>query len=131
MFGRPRAAGQQGVGHGRNLRARDAVDHVYMDDGVKTTSSAWCMPPENRPSTTWTSAACPVRRFAQGDRLPDDGLAPRARFIRGRGYVTPEDVKANSGRMSCVIGHPDLRGRAEEVTSDDVVRRLFDAVEVP
>ncbi|HSG99311.1 MAG TPA: ATPase, partial [candidate division Zixibacteria bacterium] len=52
-------------------------------------------------------------------------------FINGRGYVTPEDIKA--------IGHDTLRHRialtyeaeAEEVTSDDIVSRVFDAIEVP
>jgi len=51
--------------------------------------------------------------------------------MKRRGYVTPEDVKA--------IGPDILRHRiictyeaeAEEVTSDDIVQRVFNAVEVP
>jgi len=59
-------------------------------------------------------------------------LAARAHaFLRHRGYVTPEDVKA--------IGPDVLRHRmvlsyeaeAEEVTAEDVVRKVFEAVEVP
>ncbi len=59
-------------------------------------------------------------------------LAARAHaFLRHRGYVTPEDVKA--------VGPDVLRHRvvltyeadAEEVTADQVVRRVFEAVEVP
>jgi len=59
-------------------------------------------------------------------------LAARAHaFLRHRGYVTPEDVKA--------VGADVLRHRvvltyeaeAEEVTSEDIVRRLFETVEVP
>jgi MoxR-like ATPase len=59
-------------------------------------------------------------------------LAARAHaFLRHRGYVTPEDVKA--------VGVDVLRHRviltyeaeAEELTSDDVIRRLFEHVEVP
>ncbi len=59
-------------------------------------------------------------------------MAARAHaFLRGRGYVTPEDVKK--------IGLDVLRHRiivsyeaeAEEMDSDAVVARLFDAVEVP
>jgi MoxR-like ATPase len=59
-------------------------------------------------------------------------LAARAHaFLRHRGYVTPEDVKA--------IGPDVLRHRivltyeadAEEVTSEQVVRRVFEVVEVP
>jgi MoxR-like ATPase len=59
-------------------------------------------------------------------------LAARAHaFLRHRGYVTPEDVKA--------IGPDVLRHRivlsyeaeAEEVTAEDIVRRVFEVVEVP
>ncbi len=59
-------------------------------------------------------------------------LAGRAHaFLKHRGYVTPEDIKA--------IGPDVLRHRvvltyeaeAEEVTSEDVVRRVFEVVEVP
>lgn len=52
-------------------------------------------------------------------------------FLRGRGFVTPEDVKS--------IGMDVLRHRvilsyeaeAEDVTSEQVVQRIFDHVEVP
>ncbi len=52
-------------------------------------------------------------------------------FLRHRGYVTPEDVKS--------IGPDVLRHRlirtyeaeAEEISSDQIVRRIFEAVEVP
>jgi MoxR-like ATPase len=59
-------------------------------------------------------------------------LAARAHaFLRRRGYVTPEDVKA--------IGIDVLRHRviltyeaeAEEITSELVVRKLFERIEVP
>ncbi len=52
-------------------------------------------------------------------------------FLRGRGFVTPEDVKA--------VGPDVLRHRlilsfeaeAESVTAEQIVQRVFDAVEVP
>jgi MoxR-like ATPase len=52
-------------------------------------------------------------------------------FLRHRGYVTPEDIKA--------IGVDVLRHRviltyeaeAEEITTETVVRKLFEHVEVP
>ena len=59
-------------------------------------------------------------------------LAARAHaFLRHRGYVTPEDIKA--------IGVDVLRHRviltyeaeAEEVTRETVIRKLFELVEVP
>ena len=59
-------------------------------------------------------------------------LAARAHaFLRHRGYVTPADVKA--------IGPDVLRHRmvlsyeaeAEEVTAEQIVKRVFEVVEVP
>ncbi|MFQ5608074.1 MAG: AAA family ATPase, partial [Candidatus Zixiibacteriota bacterium] len=59
-------------------------------------------------------------------------IAARAHaFLNGRGYVTPEDIKA--------IGPDVLRHRialtyeaeAENVTADDIVSRVFDTIEVP
>ena len=52
-------------------------------------------------------------------------------FLKGRGYITPEDIKA--------IGHDVLRHRiiltyeaeAEETTADDIVQKIFDTIEVP
>jgi MoxR-like ATPase len=59
-------------------------------------------------------------------------LAARAHaFLRHRGYVTPEDVKAVGGdvlRHRVVLTY---EAEAEEVTSEDIVRRLFETVEVP
>ena len=59
-------------------------------------------------------------------------MAARAHaFLRRRGYVTPEDIKS--------VGLDVLRHRvilsyeaeAENVTSEDIVRRLFEHIEVP
>ncbi len=59
-------------------------------------------------------------------------LAAKARaFLEHRGYITPEDVR--------YIGADILRHRviltyeaeAEEITTDDIVQRLFDTIEVP
>ncbi|HEX3019931.1 MAG TPA: hypothetical protein VHP36_06500, partial [Chitinispirillaceae bacterium] len=52
-------------------------------------------------------------------------------FIKGRGYVTPEDVKS--------VGMDVLRHRvittyeaeAENITPEDIVQKIFDSVEVP
>ena len=59
-------------------------------------------------------------------------LASKAHaFLQGRGYVTPQDIKQ--------IGHDVLRHRiiityeaeADEVTSEQIIDKLFDTVEVP
>ena len=59
-------------------------------------------------------------------------LASRARaFLEHRGYITPEDIR--------YIGADVLRHRviltyeaeAEELTSEDIIQRLFDSIEIP
>jgi MoxR-like ATPase len=59
-------------------------------------------------------------------------LASKARaYLEHRGYITPEDVR--------YVGKDVLRHRviltyeaeAEEMTSEDVVQRLFDSIEIP
>jgi len=113
------------------IRARDAVTHVYMDDRIKdyivSLIHATRKPAEHKLDIG------PLVQFGASPRATVFlTMASRAHaFIRGRGYVTPEDVKA--------IGPDVLRHRiiltyeaeAEEVTPDEIVRRLFDAVEVP
>ncbi|MCK4235381.1 ATPase, partial [candidate division WOR-3 bacterium] len=52
-------------------------------------------------------------------------------FIKRRGYVIPEDIKS--------IGYDILRHRiiptyeaeAEDLTTDDIIRKIFDEIEVP
>ena len=113
------------------LRVREVVKDVYIDERIKDY----------------------IVQLVFATRKPEDfkldlkgliqfGASPRATiylaqgsrahaFVKGRGYVTPEDVKA--------IGLDVLRHRiiltyeaeAEEVTTESVISRIFDAVQVP
>jgi MoxR-like ATPase len=52
-------------------------------------------------------------------------------FLKGRGYVTPEDIKSIGPD---VLRHriiPSFEAEAENKTSDDLLRQIFDVVEVP
>ena len=59
-------------------------------------------------------------------------LAARAHaFLKHRGYVTPEDVKSigpDIFRHRLVLTY---EAEAEEVTTEDIIQRLFDHIEVP
>ncbi len=113
------------------LRVRETVKEVYMDERIKNY----------------------IVQLVFATRKPQDfkldlkdliqyGASPRATiflaqaarahaFIKGRGYVTPEDIKA--------IGLDVLRHRiiltyeaeAEEATTEAIISRIFDAVQVP
>ncbi len=114
------------------IRARDVVRSVYIDDKVK----------EYIVNIVFASREPEKYGLADIKDLIAFGASPRATiylslgakthaFIKGRGYVTPEDVKA--------IGPDVLRHRilltyeaeAEETTSDDIVQKIFNTIEVP
>jgi MoxR-like ATPase len=116
----------------RILDARKVVNEIYMDEKIKEYIISVVFA-TREPETCGLSD---ITRFIEYGASPraSIALAQAARahaFLRHRGYVTPEDIKS--------IGPDVLRHRvavtyeaeAEEVTSEDIVRRIFDTVEVP
>ena len=113
------------------LRARDVVRSIYVDDKVKEY----------------------VLDLVQATRSPENGLddlkpliaygaSPRASiylitaarahaFLRGRGYVAPEDVKQLAGDVLRHRVITTYEAEAESITSTDLVQRILDNVEVP
>ena len=114
------------------LKARETADSIYVDDKIKNY----------------------VLDLVQATRVPEKyslgkikpwilyGASPRATiylvqaakayaFIQGRGYVTPEDIKA--------VGFEVMRHRvlltyeaeAENINSETVLNTIFEAIEVP
>jgi MoxR-like ATPase len=113
------------------LRARRMVEDVYMDDRIKEYILSIVFATRN-PSEFGLDIG-PLVEFGASPRATLF-LAQAARahaFIRQRGYVTPEDVKS--------VGPDVLRHRvilsfeaeAENVKPEEIVRRVFDTVEVP
>ncbi len=113
------------------MRAKERVDMIYLDDKIKTYIVEIVMA-TRKPSE---------HGLGHMENLLSVGGSPRATisltraakahaFIRGRGYVTIEDVKA--------IAYHVLRHRliltyeaeAENVNSDDVIKELLNHVEV-
>ncbi len=120
------------VGPSDIINARRVVDEVYMDEKIE------------KYILDIVFATRQPEEYGLGDlkALIQYGASPRASiyltvaskayaFIQGRGYVTPQDVKS--------IGMDVLRHRvivsyeaeAEEKTSEDVVKKIFDEIEVP
>jgi MoxR-like ATPase len=114
------------------LEARKVVRDVYSDDRVKDYIVNIVFA-TREPERAGLKDLAPLIEYGASPRASIAlHLAARAHaFLRHRGYVTPEDVKA--------VGPDVLRHRvvltyeaeAEEVTAEDVVRRVFEVVEVP
>ena len=114
------------------LQARRAAETIYMDSQVERYLVELVF-------ATREPTQCSLQEL---DPLIAFGASPRATiclartarahaFLRHRGYVTPEDVR--SVAMD-VLRHRIIltyEAEAEEVTSEDVVTRVLDTVEVP
>jgi MoxR-like ATPase len=115
----------------RITRAQRIVTQIYMDEKIKDYIINIVFA-TREPETHGLDIKNLIAYGASPRASIYLALASRAHaFLRGRGYVTPEDVKA--------IGLDVLRHRvittyeaeAENVTSEDVVKRIFDFIEVP
>jgi MoxR-like ATPase len=114
------------------LTARKIVRDVYMDDRVKDYIVDVVFATRNPDQKGMKDLKSLIEYGASPRASIALALAARAHaFLRHRGYVTPEDVKA--------IGPDVLRHRvvltyeaeAEEVSAEQIVRRVFEVVEVP
>jgi MoxR-like ATPase len=112
-------------------RLRSVVDQIYIDDKIKDYIVDLVIATRE-----------PGKYNLDLDEFIEYGASPRATiyltiaskayaFLKGRGYVTPQDVKS--------IGMDVLRHRviityeaeAEEMTSEKVIQSIFDNIEVP
>lgn len=114
------------------LEARKIVNDIYVDDKVKDYIVEIVFATRN-PGDYGLEE---IRDFIQFGASPRATialtLASKAwAFLQGRGYVTPQDVKT--------IGLDVLRHRvivtyeaeAEEMTSEDLIQKIFETVPVP
>ncbi len=114
------------------LAARKVIPDIYVDDKLKDYIVSLVFATRD-PAKAGLKELAPMIRYGASPRATIAlNMAARARaFLQHRGYVIPEDVKA--------IGMDVLRHRvsltyeaeAEEITADQVVGRIFEAVEVP
>ncbi len=113
------------------VAARGVIDQIYVDDKVKDYIVDIVMA-TRKPSLYKLDLDAFVRFGGSPRATIALTLAAKAwAFLSGRGYVTPQDVKT--------IGLDVLRHRvivtyeaeAEELTSEDIVKRIFDTVPVP
>ena len=114
------------------IRAREVVKEVYVDEKIEK----------------YVVDIVFATRYPQEFGLDElkglitYGASPRASifltqaakahaFLRGRGYVTPEDVRAISMdvmRHRVILSY---EAEAEEMTSEDIIRKIVNRIEVP
>ncbi len=114
------------------VKARAVIPEIYVDDKLKDYIVSIVFA-TREPAKAGLKELAPMIKYGASPRATIAlNMAARARaFLQHRGYVIPEDIKA--------IGLDVLRHRvsltyeaeAEEVTADQVIARVFEAVEVP
>jgi len=114
------------------IAARSLVTEVYMDEKIKDYIIDIVFASRN-PDLFKLNELKPLIQYGASPRATIYlTLAAKAHaFLNRRGYVTPDDVRA--------IGLDILRHRiivtyeaeAENIISDDIVRKIFDTLEVP
>ncbi len=113
------------------LAARRVINSIYMDDKIKD----------------YIVSLVYATRDPQSFKLDlqeyiDTGVSPRATinlktvsrclaFLAGRGYVTPDDVKATAIDVMRHRLRISYEAEAESISSEDIIRKILDTVPVP
>jgi MoxR-like ATPase len=114
------------------LRAREMVKQIYVDDKIK----------DYVLDLVLTTREPGNNGLPDLEQLIEFGASPRASinlvtsarahaFLKGRGFVTPEDIKQIAPD---VLRHRIIttyEAEAENITSDHIVRRILDHTDVP
>ena len=113
-------------------KARDIVRQIYVDDKIKEYILDLVTATRN-PSD---DGLRDLRQLVAFGASPRAGIylvnAARAQaFLKGRGYVTPEDVKQLAPDILRHRVITTYEAEAEEVTSADIIQRVLNHVEVP
>ena len=116
----------------RVLRARRLVQQVYADDRIKEYVLD-LVTATRQPAAAGLSTLAPLIEFGASPRAAIFLLraAKALAFLDGRAYVTPEDIKAlglDVLRHRVILTY---RADADGIDSDELLRRIFEAVPVP
>ena len=114
------------------IGARNVIRDIYMDKKVE----------EYIVDLVFASRQPEKAGISDLAGLIEYGASPRATlaltkcakanaFINGRGFTTPEDVKAVGFDVLRHRIAPTYEAEAENVSSEDIVRKIFDSVLVP
>ena len=114
------------------LRAREIVRTIHVDDKVKEYVLDLVLA-TRAPDSNGLSHLRPMIAYGASPRA-SIYLVTAARahaFLRGRGYVTPEDVKQLAPDVLRHRVIPTYEAEAESITTTDIVQQILDHVEVP
>ena len=113
-------------------RSRKLIDSIYLDDKLKGYLVDVVLATRN-PANYGASDLSAFIHFGASPRATISlALAAKAfAFMQGRSFVTPQDIKdvgLDVLRHRVIISY---EAEAENVTSDDIIKKIFETVPVP
>jgi MoxR-like ATPase len=132
MTGEPLAAARPVVSTSDILNARKIVRGIYVDDKVKEYVMDLVVA-TREPSANGIAGLGPLIAYGASPRASIYLIiAARAHaFLKGRGYVTPEDIKELAPDILRHRLIPTYEAEAQSVTASDIVQQILDHVQVP
>ncbi len=123
---------QQVISREELMRAADRMDQIYVDQKVKNYIVEIVMA-SRRPSEYGLSHVAHLMQVGGSPRASISLIrASKAHaFLRGRGYVTAEDIKAvayNVLRHRLILTY---EAEAENIKADQIIKELLSHIEVP
>lgn len=114
------------------FRSRKIIDAIYLDDKLKAYLVDVVLATRD-PGSCGASELTAFIRFGASPRATISlALAAKAvAFMQGRSFVTPQDIKdvgLDVLRHRVIISY---EAEAENVTSDDIIQKIFETVPVP
>ncbi|PIS09900.1 MAG: ATPase [Bdellovibrio sp. CG10_big_fil_rev_8_21_14_0_10_47_8] len=114
------------------LRASERVDQIYVDNKVKNYIVEIVMA-SRKPAEHGLSSIANLLSVGGSPRASISLIraAKAHAFLRGRGYVTAEDIKAiayNVLRHRLILTY---EAEAENVKTDDIIKEILGSIEVP
>lgn len=114
------------------IRARKVVDEIYIDEKIHRYIIDIVFATRQPASYNLVDLADLIQIGASPRASIYLAMASKAKaFIEGRGYVTPEDIREV---MWDILRHRIIltfEAEAEEVTVEQIIRRVVDTIEVP
>lgn len=114
------------------LEMRGIIDDIYMDEKIRN-YIVDIVYASRKPEDYGLKELKPIITYGASPRatISLTRTAKAHAFIRGRGYVIPEDIKIVG---KDVLRHriiPSYEAEAQDIDSEQIIKRIFDEVEVP
>ncbi|QPJ63181.1 MAG: MoxR family ATPase [Candidatus Nitronauta litoralis] len=114
------------------VKAREVIDTIYIDENLQD-YIVNLVTATRDPSSHGLKSLAPLIQFGASPRASIflNRVAKAYAFMQTRGYVVPQDIKSialDVLRHRLILSY---EAEAENLTADDVLKQVFDTVEVP